>query len=85
MANNKYNYQLVSNEIEVEGQNITTYGIRALDENRNELMLIEDISDEREWVERLIYQFTKFDLCPEHLLCAVEDFLLELPRHGVRE
>ncbi len=80
MENKKFNYQLLSSEIMVEGQGVTTYGIRATDENGIELMVIEDISDEREWVERLIYQFTKFDLCPEHLVCAVEDFLVELPR-----
>lgn len=63
-------YKLTRKEIISEGERYIVYGISC------EATSIDDVSSDKEKVERLISQFNRFSLSPVHLRDAVEDYLL---------
>ncbi len=62
-------YRVISSEITVEGENHITYGING------ETVCVNDISTDKESVEKLAELCNRLDLSEIHLIDVAEDFV----------
>ena len=62
-------YKVMSSEITIEGENYITYGIYG------ETVSVDDISTDRERVEKLAELCNRLDLAEIHLINVAEDFV----------
>ncbi len=74
MIEYKLNEKIVS---DTDSKNRIAYGISVCS-NSNDILEIDDISDDRIAVEKLIRDFNDYELDICHLEQAVEDFLCDL-------
>ncbi len=80
-----YCYQITEAEIELEGKAVTVYGIHIYKDGckhshcLSESCLIEDVSDELEYVERLARHLAENGAAPLHAEQLISDFLCEYP------
>ena len=73
-------YILITSSYTLGENEHTTYGIALADiveDGANLIESVNDISDDRERVERLAELCTELELSPEHLGDVIDDFLAE--------
>lgn len=80
-----YCYQITAAEIELEGKAVTVYGIHIYKDGckhshrLSESCLIDDVSDELDYVERLARYLAKNGAMPPHAEQLISEFLCEYP------
>lgn len=80
-----YCYQITAAEIELEGKAVTVYGIHIYKDGckhshrLSESCLIDDVSDELDYVERLARYLAENGAMPPHAEQLISEFLCEYP------
>ena len=76
----RYEYLLTEREYIIDGVSHLGYGIRLVDKSNltGDGVTYNDISTNKEQVERLVLLCNEFKLCPIHLKDVIEDFLFEV-------
>ncbi len=74
MVEYKLNSKIIDDDC---GKNRIAYGIKVC-ENHTNIKTIDDISDDKNAVEKLIRDFNNYELDIAHLEQAIEDFLYTL-------
>ena len=70
-----FQYQPVQEEKEKEGGAYTTYGIRVLDQEQKELLVISNISTDEQYVVSLCKLCNQEKLHILHIMDTIEDYL----------